>query len=81
MSAKADSIQFDVATYMQAVGQRARVAARAMSRAETGAKNAAQAEQNAGALGWTLNAEDVAAIDRVALDGQRTLAQRVWQHG
>ncbi len=41
MSAKADTIQFDVATYMQAVGQRARSAARAMSRAETGAKNAA----------------------------------------
>jgi glutamate-5-semialdehyde dehydrogenase len=41
MSAKADSMTFDVAAYMQAVGKRARAAARAMSRAETGPKNAA----------------------------------------
>ncbi len=46
-----------------------------------GAKNAEQAEQNAGALGWSLSAADVTAIDRVALDGQRTLQQRIWQHG
>jgi aryl-alcohol dehydrogenase-like predicted oxidoreductase len=46
-----------------------------------GAKNAAQAAQNAGALGWQLDQDEVAALDRVALDGQRTLAQRVWQHG
>ena len=41
MNAKADAMSFDVAAYMQAVGQRARAAARAMSRAETGPKNAA----------------------------------------
>ena len=41
MSAKADSLGFDVAAYMQALGQRARAAARDISRAETGPKNAA----------------------------------------
>ncbi|MDX5411253.1 MAG: gamma-glutamyl-phosphate reductase, partial [Thauera sp.] len=41
MSANADSISFDIAAYMQAVGRRARAAARAMSRAETAPKNAA----------------------------------------
>ena len=46
-----------------------------------GAKNAAQAEQNAGALGWRLTADEVAALDRVAKFGQRTLFNRVWQHG
>jgi aryl-alcohol dehydrogenase-like predicted oxidoreductase len=46
-----------------------------------GAKNAAQAEQNAGALGWALDPDDAAAIDRVALEGTRSLANRVWQHG
>jgi aryl-alcohol dehydrogenase-like predicted oxidoreductase len=46
-----------------------------------GAKNAEQAAQNAGALGWTLGPEDVASIDRVALDGRRSLRNRFWQHG
>ncbi len=41
MSVKADSINFDVAQYMQGVGMRARAAARAMSRAESGRKDAA----------------------------------------
>ncbi|MDH3979949.1 MAG: glutamate-5-semialdehyde dehydrogenase [Gammaproteobacteria bacterium] len=41
MSVKADSISFDVAEYMQAVGMRARAAARAMSRADSGMKDAA----------------------------------------
>ena len=41
MSAKPDSLSFDIAAYMQTVGQRARAAARAMSRAETAAKDAA----------------------------------------
>ena len=40
MSAKPDSLSFDIAAYMQTVGQRARAAARAMSRAETAAKDA-----------------------------------------
>ncbi len=46
-----------------------------------GAKNAEQAAQNAGALGWSLDPDDAAAIDRVALEGTRSLANRVWQHG
>ncbi len=46
-----------------------------------GAKNADQAEQNAGALGWELSPEEVAALDSVALDGKRTLFGRIWQHG
>ncbi len=46
-----------------------------------GAKNAAQATENAGALGWTLPADDLAALDQVSLVGTRTLQGRVWQHG
>ena len=46
-----------------------------------GAKNADQAAQNAGALGWSLGDDDVAALDRVALEGTRRLANRFWQHG
>src|SRR5262249_325607 len=46
-----------------------------------GAKNKAQAEQNAGALGWRLSAEDVEALDSVSKRGQRKLMHRVWQHG
>ena len=46
-----------------------------------GAKNAAQAEQNAGALGWRLAPDEVAALDRVAKYGQRGIFNRVWQHG
>lgn len=46
-----------------------------------GAKNAEQAEQNAGALGWALSADDMAGIDALALEGLRSLKSRVWQHG
>ena len=46
-----------------------------------GAKNADQAAQNAGALGWRLRADDIAALDRVAKYGQRGLFNRIWQHG
>lgn len=46
-----------------------------------GAKSAEQATQNAGAMGWELTDEDVAALDSVALDGTRGLRQRIWQHG
>jgi len=46
-----------------------------------GAKNAEQAHQNAGALGWELSEADVSALDAVGLDGTRTLTQRLWQHG
>jgi aryl-alcohol dehydrogenase-like predicted oxidoreductase len=46
-----------------------------------GAKNAKQATDNAGALGWTLSDDEVAALDAVALDGPQTLQSRFWQHG
>jgi aryl-alcohol dehydrogenase-like predicted oxidoreductase len=46
-----------------------------------GAKNKGQAEENAGALGWRLRAEEVASLDALAKYGQRGLMHRVWQHG
>jgi aryl-alcohol dehydrogenase-like predicted oxidoreductase len=46
-----------------------------------GAKNAAQAQENAGALGWRMEADEVAALDEAALTGIRSLFSRVWQHG
>jgi len=38
MSEKAENMQFDIPQYMQSVGERARVAARAMARADSGMK-------------------------------------------
>ncbi len=46
-----------------------------------GAKNADQAEQNAGALGWTLSTGELGVLDRVALEGRRSVFGRIWQHG
>ena len=46
-----------------------------------GAKNRHQAEENAGALGWSLDGDEVAQLDQVALAGIRNLASRFWQHG
>lgn len=46
-----------------------------------GAKNRAQAEQNAGALGWQMADEEVARLTAAALYGTRGISQRVWQHG
>jgi aryl-alcohol dehydrogenase-like predicted oxidoreductase len=46
-----------------------------------GAKNRAQADDNAGALGWQMADADVAALDAAALPGTRSLANRFWQHG
>ncbi len=46
-----------------------------------GAKNRKQAEENAGALGWSLDGDDLERLDRVALPGIRSLANRFWQHG
>jgi aryl-alcohol dehydrogenase-like predicted oxidoreductase len=46
-----------------------------------GAKNRGQAEENAGALGWTVDEEDLARLDDVALSGIRTFQSRLWQHG
>jgi len=46
-----------------------------------GAKNRKQALENAGALGWTVDADDLAALDESALSGTRSLRNRLWQHG
>jgi len=46
-----------------------------------GAKNRAQAEENAGALGWRMTDEEVARLDTVARFGRGGLAARFWQHG
>jgi aryl-alcohol dehydrogenase-like predicted oxidoreductase len=46
-----------------------------------GAKNRTQAEENAGALGWALDGDEVTRLDRAALPGIRNLSSRVWQHG
>ncbi len=46
-----------------------------------GAKSAAQATENAGALGWSLTTEELHELDTAALDGTRSLANRFWQHG
>jgi aryl-alcohol dehydrogenase-like predicted oxidoreductase len=46
-----------------------------------GAKNRRQAEENAGALGWRLDDEELARLDRLALAGRRSLQSHFWQHG
>ncbi len=46
-----------------------------------GAKNRAQAEQNAGCLGWQMTDEELARLDAASLYGKRGMAQRFWQHG
>jgi aryl-alcohol dehydrogenase-like predicted oxidoreductase len=46
-----------------------------------GAKSAAQAQENAGALGWRIDADDLAVLDEAALAGIRNISSRVWQHG
>lgn len=46
-----------------------------------GAKNADQAEENAGALGWELSDEERTRLDRLALGGRTSVLSRIWQHG
>ena len=46
-----------------------------------GAKNRAQAEENAGALGWRMTDDELARLDAAGLYGKRGIGQRVWQHG
>jgi aryl-alcohol dehydrogenase-like predicted oxidoreductase len=46
-----------------------------------GAKTAEQAASNAGSLGWSMSADDVVALDAVALSGVVSFGSRVWQHG
>ena len=42
-----------------------------------GAKSRQQAEENAGALGWRMEDDEVAALDAVALYGKRGISQRI----
>jgi aryl-alcohol dehydrogenase-like predicted oxidoreductase len=46
-----------------------------------GAKNRRQAEDNAGALGWQMDDEELASLDAAALNGTRSISARIWQHG
>jgi len=46
-----------------------------------GAKNAHQASENAGALGWRIDDDDLGRLDRAALPGIVSLQSRFWQHG
>jgi aryl-alcohol dehydrogenase-like predicted oxidoreductase len=46
-----------------------------------GAKNRQQAEENAGALGWSVDQDDVRALDAAALHSKPNLKLRIWQHG
>jgi diketogulonate reductase-like aldo/keto reductase len=46
-----------------------------------GAKNRRQAEDNAGALGWSMDDEDLVRLDQAALPGVKRVAGRIWQHG
>jgi aryl-alcohol dehydrogenase-like predicted oxidoreductase len=46
-----------------------------------GAKNRRQAEENAGAMGWDIDGDDLAALDGLARDGKRNLQVRIFQHG
>ena len=41
-----------------------------------GAKNARQATDNAGALGWRMSEEEVARLGRLGLEG----GTNIWQH-
>jgi aryl-alcohol dehydrogenase-like predicted oxidoreductase len=46
-----------------------------------GAKNRHQAEENAGALGWSIDDDDLDRLDHAALPGIRSFQSRFWQHG
>jgi glutamate-5-semialdehyde dehydrogenase len=64
MNAKAESMKLDVPAYMQAAGRRARAAAREMSRAETGVKNAALTAMAAAIEG---------AVDQLTAENEKDL--------
>jgi aryl-alcohol dehydrogenase-like predicted oxidoreductase len=46
-----------------------------------GAKNGRQAQQNAGAIGWSIDEEDLARLDAIARPGLRSVQSHFWQHG
>ncbi|MGB5261097.1 MAG: glutamate-5-semialdehyde dehydrogenase [Gammaproteobacteria bacterium] len=73
MNVKAETIEFNVPEYMQGVGRRARVAARAIGRAESGMKDAAltaiaTAIEDAAGVLKAENEKDLAAGREQALD-------------
>ena len=73
MSAKAAAVNIDIPTYMQAVGVRARAAARETARADSGRKDAAlkaiaTAIENAAPALKTENDKDMAAGRQRGLD-------------
>jgi glutamate-5-semialdehyde dehydrogenase len=86
MSAKAESMNIDLPAYMRDVGKRARAAARAMSRADTGMKNAAldaiadaimqsaeqlKAENDKDLVAGRQQGLDAALLDRLELNDER----------
>jgi pyridoxine 4-dehydrogenase len=46
-----------------------------------GARDAKQAEQNAGALGWRLSNEEVKELESHHVNPNLSLFNRLWQHG
>ncbi|MBT8116430.1 MAG: gamma-glutamyl-phosphate reductase, partial [Gammaproteobacteria bacterium] len=73
MSVKAESVEFNVPEYMQGVGRRARAAARAIGRADSGMKDAAlraiaTAIEEAAATLQAENEKDLAAGREHGLD-------------
>jgi aryl-alcohol dehydrogenase-like predicted oxidoreductase len=46
-----------------------------------GARDAKQAEQNAGALGWRLTNEEIAQLESHRITPNLSLFNRFWQHG
>jgi glutamate-5-semialdehyde dehydrogenase len=89
MSVKAESVDFDVPGYMQGVGRRARAAARAIGRADSGMKDAAlraiataieeasttlQAENEKDLAAGQEHGLDAALLDRLELNGARIAA-------
>ena len=46
-----------------------------------GAKDRHQAEENAGALHWSIDGDDIVSLDQVSLGGVRSFQNRIWQHG
>jgi aryl-alcohol dehydrogenase-like predicted oxidoreductase len=46
-----------------------------------GARDAKQAEQNAGALGWRLTNEEIAELESHHVNPNVSFFNRLWQHG
>ncbi|CAF3822132.1 unnamed protein product, partial [Rotaria sordida] len=46
-----------------------------------GARDAKQAEQNTGALGWRLTNEEIAELESYRFNPANAFWQRFWQHG